>query len=168
MLSSKERGHRPSLLRRAHEKSFTYRLISIEPVSLDDAFRSTRLFLIASIGVILLFVSFSALSRFVSEAQGIHIRSLCPLLYGTGIPCPLCGLTRSLTSLLKGNYLGAFWYHPLGPVVWGGATVFAGGSLSLLCFQRKISLQMSRRARSKLATLLILILWGSNILWGHH
>lgn len=30
-----------------------------------------------------------------------------------GIPCPGCGLTRAYLALLKGNILGAFYWHPL-------------------------------------------------------
>lgn len=31
----------------------------------------------------------------------------------TGIPCPSCGITRSYKLLLKGDFLGAFYMHPL-------------------------------------------------------
>lgn len=32
----------------------------------------------------------------------------------TGIPCPGCGMTRSLTSIWHGNFLLSFRFHPLG------------------------------------------------------
>ena len=32
----------------------------------------------------------------------------------TGIPCPGCGMTRSLTSIWHGHFLISFRYHPLG------------------------------------------------------
>ena len=30
-----------------------------------------------------------------------------------GIPCPVCGMTRAYKLLLKGNFLQAFYMHPL-------------------------------------------------------
>ena len=35
----------------------------------------------------------------------------------TGIPCPLCGLTRSMSSLLDFNFSQSFSYHPLGAII---------------------------------------------------
>lgn len=37
----------------------------------------------------------------------------CPILAVTGIPCPTCGVTRALFSLLRGDFEGYFKYHPL-------------------------------------------------------
>ena len=41
----------------------------------------------------------------------------CPLRALFGIPCPLCGITRALFSVLHGDFAAAFYYHPLWPVV---------------------------------------------------
>src|SRR5262249_38344908 len=35
----------------------------------------------------------------------------------TGVPCPGCGLTRSLSCAVLGMFLESFNYHPLGPVI---------------------------------------------------
>jgi len=35
----------------------------------------------------------------------------------TGIPCPLCGITRSMYITLHGEFIGAFFLHPLGPII---------------------------------------------------
>lgn len=37
----------------------------------------------------------------------------CPFEIVFGIPCPACGLTRSVVSALKFDFLSAFHYHPL-------------------------------------------------------
>lgn len=52
---------------------------------------------------------------------------LCPLLATTGIPCPLCGATRSVVSLLRGDLVQSLTYSPLGVVVVGAviAALFA-------------------------------------------
>lgn len=45
--------------------------------------------------------------------------SVCPFAVASGIPCPGCGLTRSLVALARGNFAEAWRFHPLGPVVVG-------------------------------------------------
>lgn len=37
----------------------------------------------------------------------------CPFRRMTGIPCPLCGMTRAVLCLLRGDVSGAFHCHPL-------------------------------------------------------
>lgn len=37
----------------------------------------------------------------------------CPLLRLTGVPCPLCGMTRAHLAALHLDFAAAFWYHPL-------------------------------------------------------
>lgn len=42
---------------------------------------------------------------------------LCPLLATTGVPCPLCGATRSVVSALRGHLGSSLTYSPIGVVV---------------------------------------------------
>lgn len=42
--------------------------------------------------------------------------SLCTTRRIAGIPCPVCGMGRSLHALLHANVRESFRYHPLGPV----------------------------------------------------
>lgn len=37
----------------------------------------------------------------------------CPTLFLWGIPCPTCGVTRSILSLLKFDFYSYFCFHPL-------------------------------------------------------
>jgi hypothetical protein len=39
--------------------------------------------------------------------------SLC-LLHNLGVPCPGCGLGRSITYFFQGQMAASFWTHPLG------------------------------------------------------
>lgn len=39
--------------------------------------------------------------------------SICFIRGSIGIPCPLCGMTRAIKLLLKGDINGAFNMHPL-------------------------------------------------------
>ncbi len=41
----------------------------------------------------------------------------CPMKFLFGIPCPCCGMTRAIFSVLKGNIRESFYYHPVWPIV---------------------------------------------------
>lgn len=43
-----------------------------------------------------------------------HPGPACPLRTWTGIPCPLCGMTTSVTSTLRGDLGVAFAASPIG------------------------------------------------------
>lgn len=40
---------------------------------------------------------------------------LCPFRRLTGLPCPGCGLTRSIVALVQGDLDAAFAHHRFGP-----------------------------------------------------
>jgi hypothetical protein len=42
---------------------------------------------------------------------------LCGFHWFTGYPCPLCGLTRAMFQMAKGNWQAAIEYHALSPLV---------------------------------------------------
>jgi hypothetical protein len=47
----------------------------------------------------------------------IHKLLFCPQNYLLGIPCPLCGITRSFLALFRLDFKSAFYYHALWPIV---------------------------------------------------
>jgi hypothetical protein len=49
-----------------------------------------------------------------SQGAGIQI---CFFRYLTGLPCPGCGLTRSLSCILHGDFARGYEYHPFGYVL---------------------------------------------------
>lgn len=50
----------------------------------------------------------------------VHPPSTCPLLTLTGIPCPLCGMTRAVVAAEHGHWLASLRFNPLGiPLVVG-------------------------------------------------
>lgn len=49
-----------------------------------------------------------------SHGLGIEI---CPFHIVTGVICPACGLSRSISSLLHGAWWQSLQYHPLGILV---------------------------------------------------
>ena len=42
---------------------------------------------------------------------------VCPIKLMVGYPCPSCGTTRSVLSLIEGNFLAAFYINPFGFLV---------------------------------------------------
>jgi hypothetical protein len=47
----------------------------------------------------------------------------CPFNTLTGLPCPICGISRASVLMLHGDIGGSFRMHPLGPVVVIGAVM---------------------------------------------
>ena len=45
---------------------------------------------------------------------------LCPFRLLTGLPCPMCGMTRGIASLLRGRWPDAVAYHAFSPLVAAG------------------------------------------------
>ncbi len=43
--------------------------------------------------------------------------TLCPFRLVTGLPCPFCGMTRSMLALGQGDLGASVRFHPLGPVL---------------------------------------------------
>ncbi len=41
----------------------------------------------------------------------------CPFYFITGIPCPMCGMTRAFFSVFKLDFKSSFYFHALWPVV---------------------------------------------------
>jgi hypothetical protein len=46
-----------------------------------------------------------------------HLPSVCTFKNLTGLPCPGCGLVRSVTAMAHGNIAGSISYHRLGWLV---------------------------------------------------
>lgn len=55
------------------------------------------------------------LGAFILPPTGVNI-SACGFHTSTGLPCVGCGLTRSVTCFLQGEFALAMAYHPFGPV----------------------------------------------------
>jgi hypothetical protein len=47
----------------------------------------------------------------------VHPPMACPLRTITGVPCPLCGMTRSVVALVHGHLLESLRFNPAGIVV---------------------------------------------------
>ena len=59
---------------------------------------------------------------------GAHIAgvpSLCLFQQMTGLPCPGCGLTRSVVCMAHGHLADALAFHPLGPLMLAALIYFS-------------------------------------------
>jgi len=97
--------------------------------------------------------------------------SICLLKHFTNIPCPSCGSTRSLLSILNGNFLEGFYLNPFGYillVIMITAPVWViydwlNNSQSLLSFYKKSEQFLSRKIVAIPTILLVLMNWAWNI-----
>ena len=55
-------------------------------------------------------IYFAVICCFIAVIRIFEIN--CPIVYFTGVPCPTCGVTRALLSLLTLNLKGYINYHP--------------------------------------------------------
>jgi hypothetical protein len=69
-------------------------------------------------------------------ASACLLAALCGFHWLTGLPCPLCGLTRAVLALAKGQWAAALHFNALSP----------------LAFAMLFSLFWSGRIRSRLWT----------------
>lgn len=47
--------------------------------------------------------------------KGYQIPYECPIHYFTGLPCPTCGMTRSIMAAMRGEWKASLGYHLFGP-----------------------------------------------------
>ena len=56
---------------------------------------------------------FILLLSFISSGKGMGIK-MCYFKYLTDLPCPGCGLTRSISNISRLRFYEAWLYHPFG------------------------------------------------------
>lgn len=68
--------------------------------------------LLLSAGYIWLFLNYVTANS-VGNSKG----SFCIIKHVTNVPCPSCGSTRSVMSILKGDFIGSLNLNPLGVII---------------------------------------------------
>jgi hypothetical protein len=69
----------------------------------------------------------------------------CPFYYLTGHPCPFCGGTRSFAYMWEGDIADAVRLYPLGPALFAGTILGAGGLAAGLVTGRTWTPQLTAR-----------------------
>lgn len=59
----------------------------------------------------------------IDKSWSAHVGTVCVMKKTIGIPCPSCGSTRSMLSLLQGDLAGALLWNPFGFLILGGLMV---------------------------------------------
>jgi len=122
-------------------------------------------------------LSLLALGSYVWIGYHLHTHSqdadtLCLFKSATGIPCPSCGITRSVLLLAQGEVMQAVWINPLGILaallliiipVWIGVDL-ARNKLSLLAvYNRGEELIRSHKLIYIPLIMLVMLNWIWNI-----
>ena len=108
------------------------------------------------------------------SASGGGELGVCIFKQFTGIPCPSCGSTRSVLSLIKGDFLGAFYWNPFGFILLAILLIFPIWILfdvlykksTLFNFYTKAELVFKRKWVAIPAILIVFLNWTWNIYKG--
>lgn len=117
--------------------------MSAIPVAVTRAMRMDRLRDVAIAGALLAWLAYT---RIYWMLQASHIAMpVCPFYYFTGHPCPFCGGTRSFAYMWRGDLSDAVRLYPLGPALFVGTFLGAGGLLGGAASGRTWAPRLSRR-----------------------
>jgi Protein of unknown function (DUF2752) len=99
--------------------------MSFVPIALSKAMPGERW---RDLGVFAVLVGWLLYTRIWFLLQAAHLSAPpCPFFYLTGHPCPFCGGTRSFAYMWRGDLSDAVRLYPLGPLLFAGTMLGAGG-----------------------------------------
>ena len=116
-------------------------------------------------GLLATLVAWLSYTRMYAVLRPLHATlPACPFLAVTGHPCPLCGGTRSFAAMWRGDVVGAFHYHPLGPLLFAGALLGVAVLAGLLLAGRTVRIGMEVEKRVYVAGLAVLVaVWAARL-----
>lgn len=129
-------------------------------LSLRSLHRSKELLFALGAGLIL---ALSYLRPLYVKLPGGDVQ-LCWFHRVTGIPCLLCGMTRSLAAAARLKIGESFYLHLLGPFLFLLLVTAFLGSLALLASGKRLEWKIPRDARGQLAWFLLVLLVAAWIL----
>lgn len=95
------------------------------PISITKALPDQRLRDFAIFGGLVLWLVYT---RVYWALRATHlVLPPCPFYYLTGHPCPFCGGTRSFAYMWQGDIADSVRLYPLGPAMFVGTVLSAGG-----------------------------------------
>jgi len=118
---------------------------------------------------ILLFMSTIIAVNFIYRGTGnlTSLPTLCPFRLLTGVPCPACGISRSVGALSAGDFSTSTSIHPLGIFVALTISLFLIRPDWVIKLSDKFSLYFNQLNFVKKATLIsitLITLWLWNLL----
>lgn len=91
----------------------------------------------------------------------------CPILHGTGVPCPGCGLSRAIVALLSGEWAQALTLHAFAPLVLLALVLIAVAAAlparRRASFVRAVAYAERRTGLTGLALVGLLIYWAARL-----
>jgi len=107
--------------------------------------------------LVAVWLALGAVAVWLAECLGRDI-PLCMFKWLTGLPCPSCGFTRGLLSLLSGSISRTWLYNPL---LFSGLGVFLAVTMARIVFARGAQIHLSRTER-KMAWVLAGVVFSAN------
>lgn len=80
----------------------------------------------------------------------------------TGLPCPGCGITRSLCAMAKGDFVHSLKFHPLGLLIFIAIIVIWLKAIVELMFKRTLVLSINQKTKTIILYAFILL---TGIFW---
>ncbi|HQY19347.1 MAG TPA: DUF2752 domain-containing protein [Ignavibacteria bacterium] len=130
--------------------------------------RKIRIYLIIILFFVFLTSYFSPaklIRQFIPDL--FNRESSCILLNVSGIPCPLCGFTRSFEEILKLNIAGSFYYNPSSVFIFTFLACLTLFIFVISFFNYKIKIVSADKTFLALTVVLVTV-WIVNIFFGHH
>ncbi|WP_353140292.1 DUF2752 domain-containing protein [Pseudopedobacter sp.] len=112
-----------------------------------------------------------SITKNFTENKSVEV---CLIKHITNVPCPSCGSTRSIISLIKGDLIGALNLNPLGYIIaiimvvaptWILTDLFLRSN-TLFDFYKKTETFLRKRKYAIPLILLVIINWIWNIIKG--
>lgn len=140
--------------------------IRIEKCSRKDALRILFwLFIMSAIAFLL--IAFSPVEMLFSYF-GYYDTNGCTLYTFFGVPCPACGMGRSLKDFAVGDFSNMLYYNPSSIFIFIIAVLVIVFIFILALFNYKLSLTNKLLKLWYIPVLLLIIVWVLNVLYGHH
>ncbi|MCF0165653.1 MAG: DUF2752 domain-containing protein [Bacteroidales bacterium] len=87
-------------------------------------------------------------------------QSFCPFMMLTGLPCPGCGITKSIVSIYQGQFLQSLQYHIMGiPYVAACILILIVLPAELLCGRQLMGRKWLFNKSLTFALAAVLMIW---------
>jgi hypothetical protein len=110
----------------------------------------------------------------IDKSWSAHVGPVCILKRTTGIPCPSCGSTRSMLSLIHGDIVAAWFWNPFGFLILGGLFIVPiwlthdviRNQRTLMSAYRSLEMLVQRKLVAWPLVIIVLLNWLWNIYKG--
>ncbi len=90
---------------------------------------------------------------------------LCPFRWLTELRCPGCGMTRSVTSFVRGDWAASWGFHPAGPMLLLAMGIIGGLRISDYVAERKVLAGLRERCKSAVTPVSLVLIVLLVIFW---